>query len=73
MKKKIKDLSLEDFKKLCGKADDSCEGCPLQKLDECYEIFHYQKLIKKLKELEATIPLEQEIEVDEDEKESNNN
>lgn len=66
MKKKIKDLTLEDLKKFCSIDDDSCEGCPLQKLDECYEIFHYQKLIKKLKELEATIPLEQEIEVDED-------
>jgi hypothetical protein len=67
MKKKIKDLTLEDLKKFCSIDDDSCEGCPLQKLDECYEIFHYQKLIKKLKELEATIPLEQEIEVNEDE------
>lgn len=62
---KIKDLTFEEIKKYCSKSDDSCEGCPLQKFEECYEIYQYLRLIKKLKELEATIPLEQEVEVEE--------
>ncbi len=59
MQKKIKDLTLEEIKKICG--NNICNYCPFD-LDalycKCDDLEHYG---------------EEEIEVDADEEESNNN
>lgn len=60
MKKKVKDLTREEFDKICSKYDNSCNGCPLKPLD-CEDLLEY--LISKD---HLRMP-EQEIEVDGDE------
>lgn len=61
MKKKVKDLTREEFEKICGKYDDSCNGCPFNHLESCEDLkdyLSYQDILKTL---------EQEIEVNYDE------
>ena len=66
MKKKIKDLTLKEIKNICNKYAEDCKGCPFEKLEECYEVWHYLKMNITLKRLEKELPLEQEIEVEDD-------
>lgn len=66
MKKKIKDLTVAEANNICRKYPKDCKGCPFEKLEECYEIWHYIKINVYLKRIEKEIPLEQEIEVEDD-------
>ena len=61
MKKKIKDLTREEFDKICEKYDNSCYGCPFKHLYNCRDLRDYLKSQDHLK------MLEEEIEVDCDE------
>jgi hypothetical protein len=61
MKKKIKDMTREEFKKMCDKYDSSCTGCPLSWMNDCFGLRDY------LKAHEMEKALEQEIEVEDDE------
>ena len=61
MKKKIKDFTREEFKKMCEKYDDTCEGCPLSWMSNCFDLRDYLKAHKMEK------VLDQEIEVEDDE------
>ena len=61
MKKKVKDLTLEEFDKICSKYDDSCNGCPFKPLNDCEDLRDY------LESQDYLRMLEQEIEVDENE------
>ena len=58
MKKKIKDLTLEELNEICTKYD-GCKGCPFQEID-CEYLSEY--FILKEQKI-----LEQEIEVEDDE------
>lgn len=61
MKKKVKDLTRQEFKNICNKYNDECEGCPFKWMEDCLELEYY------LKTQDITKALNQEIEVDEDE------
>ena len=70
MKKKIKDLTGNEFRNMCNKYPEDCKGCPFEKLEECYEIWRYHKMKLKMKTIEEKYDLEQEIEVDLSEEEN---
>ena len=61
MKKKVKDLTREEFDKICSKYVSSCNGCPFEPLYNCRTLREYLRFQDHLK------MLEQEIEVDCDE------
>lgn len=58
MKKKIKDLTREEFEKICNKYGDTCKDCPFRWMKDCLELEYYLKT----KDIEKA--LEQEIEVE---------
>lgn len=64
MKKKVKELTRSEFKNICNKYD-ACKGCPFIWMTDCLELEYYLKT----KDIEKA--LEQEIEVDSNEKEDN--
>lgn len=61
MKKKVKDLTREEFDKICSKYVSSCNGCPFQRVYHCRDLRAYLRFQDHLR------MLEQEIEVDGDE------
>ena len=61
MKKKIKDMTREEFNEMCSKYPNTCEGCPLKWMYDCMAVRDY------LKAHEMEKALEQEIEVEDDE------
>lgn len=54
MKKKIKELTVAEAKKICNKYEDCADGCPLHKFS-CLDIMYLTKS-----------EMEEEIEVDDD-------
>lgn len=63
MKKKVKDLTMKEFRNICD-SRQKCEGCPFEEYDniaDCRNIRTYiaQRELKKV--------LNQEVEVEEDE------
>lgn len=62
MKKKIKDLTLKEYDKICGKITD-CKGCPFEEFDKIYDCRAIKNYIKQ-RELNKI--LEDEIEVEDD-------
>ena len=60
MKKKIKDMTREEFNDMCNTFPSNCKGCPLEWMTNCYTIRDY------LKAHEMEKALEQEVEVKED-------
>lgn len=69
MKKKIKDLNLEEFYNFCNKQPDNCVGCPFNNI-EFYDEFgcdleSYFGAKDALNKQFIKYPLEQEIEVEE--------
>lgn len=61
MKKKIKDLTLEEYNNICDSRKD-CKGCPFEEFDNisnCREIKYY------IQQRELNKILEQEVEVEE--------
>lgn len=58
MKKKAKDLTREEFDKICDKYIISCCGCPFNHMHHCRDLRNYLKFQDQLR------MLEQEIEVD---------
>lgn len=71
MKKKIKDLTLEEFYKFCNKQNENCIGCPFYGIefeegevgcDLISYIYRRDSLLTQFKKY----PLEQEIEVEDD-------
>lgn len=62
MKKKVKDLTREEFDKICDKYNVSCDGCPFQPIYHCRDLRNYLKFQDHLR------MLEQEIEVLENDK-----
>lgn len=61
MKKKVKDLTREEFDNICDKYDNSCDGCPFEHLHNCRDLRDY------LTSREWVKFLSREIEVDGDE------
>lgn len=61
MKKKVKDLTREEFDKICAKQDSSCCGCTFNQIHNCRSLRDY------LTSREWVKFLNQEIEVDGDE------
>ena len=62
MKKKVKDLTIEEYDKICD-SRGNCVGCPFEQFDkisDCRVIKDY------IKQRELNKMLEQEIEVEED-------
>lgn len=57
MKKKVKNLTRNEFKKICNTYDDNCKGCPFAWMKDCLELEYY------LKTQDIDKALEQEIEV----------
>lgn len=60
MKKKIKDLTLEEVNKICYK-NSICSGCPLMKADKSALCFCYKDIVTDL----TKFNLESEVEVNE--------
>lgn len=60
MKKKIKDMTREEFNEMCSKYPSNCEECPVNWMHDCGALRDY------LKAHEIEKALEQEIEVEED-------
>ena len=67
MKKKIKDLTPNEFIKICYSYRNSCEKCPFNHLENCRAIQCYINLKELLKNTDVSKILEQEIEVEDDE------
>ena len=65
MKKKVKDLTIEEIINFSQKYENRCTECPLYSISEipCMAFCDYLKIKQRLTE----IPLNQEIEVDCDE------
>ena len=61
MKKKVKELTRKEFRTICNKYNDECEGCPFSWMRDCLELEYYLKT----KDIEKA--LEQEVEVDSNE------
>ena len=69
MKKKIKNLTMEDVKNICHIYTNNikCKGCPFEERDFCIEIWRYTKMKKSVEQFEKENDCEQEIEVEDSE------
>ena len=64
MKKKIKDLTIEEYDNICDNAGTCCKCCPFEEFDRLYDCRTIKDYIKQR---ELNKMLEQEIEVKENE------
>lgn len=63
MKKKIKDLTIEEYNNICENTGPCCKGCPFKEFDR---LFNCGTIKDYIKQRELNKILEQEIEVEED-------